>query len=99
MDEFKDQVPQWTTFLVGYFEGCQSTKYWICTEQDLNAMYNRCHNEIMVWCNAQITDEPTAKHPRVDKISTKRAEKETKVEVLGKELKEWNSDKMELSEP
>ena len=99
MDEFKDQVPQSTAFSVGYFEGRQSTKYWICTEQDSNAMYNHCHNEIMLWCDGHITDEPTAKRPRSEGASTKREEKETKVDILATELKERNCDKMELTEP
>jgi len=99
MDEFKDHIPQSTAFSVGYFEGRQSTKYWICIEQYLIAMYNRCHNEIMLWCNGHIADKPSAKRPRAEGINTKREEKETRVEVLAKELKEQNSDKMELTEP
>jgi len=75
IDEFKDQVPQSTAFSVGYFKGRHSTKYWICTEQDLNAMYNHCHNEIMLWCDGHITDESTAKCPRSEGACTKREEK------------------------
>ena len=99
MDEFKHQVPESTAFSVGYFEGRQSTKYWICTEQDLNAMYNHCHSEIMLWCDGCSADEPAAKRPRPEGITTKQEEKEAKVEALAKELKERNADKMELTEP
>ena len=67
----KDQVPQSTAILVSYFEGLQFTKYWICTEIDLNAMCNCCHNEIMLWCNDHIADDPTAMCPRAEGISTK----------------------------
>ena len=98
MDEFKDQVPQSTVFSFGYFEGRQSTKYWICTEQDLNAMYNRCHNEIMLWCDGHTTDVPTAKRSRPEGINTNEKRKKQRLRYW-QELKERNADKMELTEP
>lgn len=86
MDEFKEQVPQSTSFSIGYFEGHQSAKYWIYTEE---VMYNHCSNEIMLWCDGQTGDEPSSdKHQRTDGFTTKREEKEQKVEELAKELKE-----------
>ena len=64
MDEFKDQAPQSTALLVRYFEGCQHTKYWICTEQDLSGLCNHHHNEILLWCDGHIADEQTTEHSR-----------------------------------
>lgn len=97
MEEFKEQVPQLITFSISYFEGHQSAKYWIYTE-DLSAMYSHCGTEIMLWCDGQTGDEPpSAKRQRTDGVVTKREEKEQKVEELAKELKERN-ESMELSE-
>ena len=88
MKEFREQVPQSITFSIGYFEGRQSAKHWIYTEEDLTAMYGRCGNEIM-WCDGQTGDEPSsAKRQKTDGFVTKREEKEQKVEELAKELKE-----------
>ena len=36
--EFKELIRQMLDFLVGYFIGKQSTKYWIMCEEDLNAI-------------------------------------------------------------
>ena len=40
MEEFEDQVPPTTHFSVGYFEGWQSTKKWLASQDDLTAMYS-----------------------------------------------------------
>ena len=94
-----DDVTTGTTFLIGYFEGRQSTKHWIYTEEDLKAMYGRCGIEIMLWCDGQSGDESlSAKHQKIDGFVTKREEKEQKVEELAKELKERNEVSMELSD-
>ena len=42
MEEFQEQVPETVSFNVGYFEGHQSAKKWICSQEDLEAMYNVC---------------------------------------------------------
>ena len=96
----KDQLPQSTAFLVEYFEGLQFTKYWICTEKDLNAMWNRCNNEIILCCGAKATLLMIQLlYVQEQKGSTQNRGKRNKVEVLAKELKEQNCDKMELTEP
>ena len=38
MEKLGDQVPETINFNIGYFEGRQSKKRWLCC-QDLNAMY------------------------------------------------------------
>ena len=39
MEEFEEHMPETTKYALGYIEGRQSTKRWICCEDDLNAMY------------------------------------------------------------
>ena len=36
MEELEESIPQKTKFAVGYF--VQSTKYWLCNEEDLKAI-------------------------------------------------------------
>lgn len=47
MEELEESMPQTTKFAVGYF--LQSTKQ-ICNE-NLNALYTACDNQIMLWCD------------------------------------------------
>ena len=51
MEELEESVTQTTKFAVGYFH--QSTKHWICNEEDMNAMYATCDNHIMLWCDGR----------------------------------------------
>ena len=51
MEELEESVPQTTKFVVGYF--VQSTKHWICNEEDLNALYTACDNQITLWCDGR----------------------------------------------
>ena len=45
----------------GYLEGRQSTKRWICCEDDLHAMYiayaSCSRKEILLWCDSRDDDE------------------------------------------
>lgn len=41
MEEFEQQMLETTKFSLGYVEGRQSVKRWICCEDDLNAMYTQ----------------------------------------------------------
>ena len=54
MEEFQEQVPETVFFNVGYFEGRQSTKKWIYSQEDLETMYKVCaaKSEILLWCNS-----------------------------------------------
>ena len=38
MEEFEEQMPETTKFGIGYIEGRQSTKRWICCDDDIDAM-------------------------------------------------------------
>ena len=42
MEKFGDQVPATINFNIGYFEGRQSKKQWLCCQEDLTAMYQCC---------------------------------------------------------
>ena len=39
IEEFKEQVPSTLNSSVGYFEGRQSSKKWLVSPEDMNAMY------------------------------------------------------------
>ena len=103
MEELEESVPPTTKFAVGYF--VQSTKYWICNEEDLNALYTSCDNQITLWCDGReeqcddITPSRSLKRrKKSEEHVTKREEKEQRVEDLAKELQELHGDKLELSE-
>ena len=49
IEKLEESVPRTTKFAVGYF--VQLTKHWICNEEDLNALYTACDNQIMLWCD------------------------------------------------
>ncbi len=54
MEEFENHVPPTTRFSVGYFEGRQSTKKWLVTQEDLTATYSimRQSGKTKVFCGA-----------------------------------------------
>ena len=53
MEELEEHMPDTTKFLMGYMEGRQSTKRWICSEDDLSAMYSVYasypHRDFVLW--------------------------------------------------
>ena len=53
------EVGRSINFDIGYFEGKQSKKRWLCCQEDLKAMYKNHRNgdEIMFWCEAR-TSKP-----------------------------------------
>ena len=90
MDKFKDLVPQSTAFLVDYFEGRQSTKYWICTEPDLNAMCNHCNNEIIL-CYGVMATMLMRKLLNVQDRNESAQNESRKKQRLGYLLKNWKN--------
>lgn len=95
MDKFSDQVPDTINFNIGYFEGKQSKKRWLCCREDLEAMY-KCYNkgdEIVLWC-----DSSSPKRKRQDDTSTsasKRQTKEDEVDSTYQTLKKKHLEKYE----
>ena len=54
-ESFPERVPPHKDFHVGYFEGKASTKYWIVSEEDIQAMYNALFegDVITIWCDGR----------------------------------------------
>jgi len=95
MDELEDEVPATTRFSVGYYEGKQSTKKWIVTQEDLDAMYCTVNKDIFLWCDG--CDDSRKRQKDESPTLSKRACKETEVDGVCNELKELHSKK--YSEP
>ncbi len=100
-----EQVPETINFNLGYFEGRQSKKRWLCCQDDLDAMY-QCYKdggEITLWCDARKSNscnseqsEPGARKRKQDNpTTTKRQEKEEQVDTVYSDLKEKHGDKYE----
>ena len=53
IDEFNEHVPSSRTFQMGYFEGKQSRKHWLVTQEDINTMYSTLSLNIVLWCDAR----------------------------------------------
>ena len=97
-EELQEHVPETTKFSLGYMEGRQCTKCWICCEDDLQAMYTAyatCpHKEIMLWCDSRESDDdlPKNKRPKTGDTMTKREEMEQSVLDIAEELGEMHED-------
>jgi hypothetical protein len=108
LEEFEDVVPPNISFSIGYFYGKQSTKYWLCTKEDITAMYDsyasQPEKDIRLWCHGKsdvdFVDKQAPKRKKIaEDTRTRREEKEDRVAHLAKELKEKNSGVHDLSEP
>jgi hypothetical protein len=103
MEELEEHMPETTKFSVGYMGGRQSTKCWICCEDDLHAMYTAyasCpQKEIVLWCDSRDSDEdpPKNKRRKTGDTMTKREETEQRVVEMAEELKEMHKEKINLS--
>ena len=53
IDEFNEHVPSSSTFQMGYFEGKQSRKHWLVTQEDIDTMYSTLSLNIVLWCDAR----------------------------------------------
>lgn len=107
MEEFEEQIPETTKFGIGYIEGRQSTKRWICCDDDIAAMYTAyatCpEKEIMLWCDSRCggdnnEDNPKSKRRKTNDVSSKREENEQRVAEIADELKEQHEKKLKLNE-
>lgn len=77
-EEFYDD----NDFDVGFFEGKHSTKRWLIEDEDLNYMYSKQKSdEIHLWCDLDIViNEPPRKKKREEPVSSRREDKERKVD-------------------
>ena len=60
LDQFGAQLPTTMAFRVGYFDGHQSMKMCICTQDDLGKMYTLLvsakKREVLLWCDGRAED-------------------------------------------
>ena len=92
IEKLGDQVPNTITFDVGYYEGSQHSKIWICNNDDLEAMYHKVNpGEITLWCEGALSsteeESRSTKRNREDNDNppSKRQKKEEEVESVLKE--------------
>jgi len=101
MEEFENQVPPNTLFPVGYFEGRQSIKKWLVTQEDLLAMYSmleECQKtEVCLWCDVE---EEKSKKRKKDSSPppSKRSTKEKEIDDITAELKTLHKEE-QYSDP
>ena len=98
IEKFKDHVPNSVSFDVGYFEGQQHSKVWLCSDDDLQGMYAKYpRGEITLWCEGK--EEQSIghrKHKREESFASKRQEKEADVESVFIELQEKHGDNFDV---
>lgn len=96
METFGDHVPNTTDFNIGYYDGKQSKKPWLCCQDDVDDMYSdRDGGENTLWCDGRkniATSEQigSRKHKHV---TTKQQEKEEEVDHIFSQLKDKQRDK------
>ena len=102
IEKLCDQVPNTITFDVGFYDGQQHSKIWLCSNKDLEAMYRKHPTgEITLWCDGcTAADEDTTgrnKHKKDDSSGgpSKRQKKEEGVDSVFKELKEKHGNKFD----
>ena len=100
MDKLSAHVPDSLNFNLGYFEGKQSKKRWICCEEDITTMYEFFGpgSEILLWCDGKKSPEDEHRLPtrKRKQEMTKREEKEEEVEDTYMELKERHGDNYDI---
>ena len=99
MEKFGDQLPDTVHFSIGYFEGRQSKKRWLCCQDDLEAMYKYFGNgaEVTLWCDAKSVPKDkeqmnARKRKPGNTCPSKRQEKEEEVDTIFLDLKAKHSD-------
>ena len=81
IDEFKDQVPACADFDVGYFDGNQTSKVLLATEDDMNIMYQRNFPNgglVNLWCDARVSGG--TKRKRDDGYSVEQHQRDREAE-------------------
>ena len=98
IEKFKDHVPNSVSFDVGYFEGQQHSKVWLCSDDDLQGMYAKYpRGEITLWCEGK--EEQSIGHrkrKREESFASKRQEKEADVKSVFIELQEKHGDNFDV---
>ena len=87
IEKFGEQVPNSISFNVGYYEGQQHSKIWLCSQKDLETMYQKYPSgEIVLWCDGAESDSGN-KRKREDSSATASSKREDEVESVFVELK------------
>ena len=89
---FGYQIPNNLTFDVGYYEGSQHSKMWLCSKDDLEAMYSKYpRGEITLWCYNNCEDDVVCNGKRKKEdccsVSSKRQKREDSVDIEFEKLK------------
>ena len=98
MEKLGDHVPETINFSVGYFEGKQSKKRWLCCQEDLESMYRTHKNgdEITLWCEAKTNSYKRKKDDDDVPCTSKTQGKEAEVDSVFSELKRKHHDNYEV---
>lgn len=107
MEQFENLIPTTTTFNVGYFDGRQSEKRWICDKDDLEAMYSSPSllgkKDIVLWCDGRSEDgdldNSRKKRARCNSPITGREDREAEIDELVHELREKHDENQSYTEP
>ena len=100
IESLGDQVPKTVTVDLGYYEGQEHSKMWLCSDSDLEAMYHKFPTGVItLWCDGCLptTRDECNKRKRDDTCtsSSKRQNKEKEVDMLFQELKEKHGSKFD----
>ena len=103
MEKMDKHVPDTVHFSIGYYQGRQSKKRWLCCHDDLLVMYecNKEGGEISLWCDgrkptsADGDDEQPATNSRKRKqaSASTRHDKEDRVDNIFMDLKEQHGER------
>lgn len=100
METLRDQVPKTINYNLGYFEGRQSKKRWLFSQDDLSAMYQcfKDGGEITLWCDArnpvsEQSESSVRKRKQDHPTISQRQEKEEQVDTVYSDLKEKHGNK------
>ncbi len=101
IEKLGDQVPNTITFDIGYYDGQAHSKIWLCSHNDLEAMYRKHPTrEITLWCDGCMSEEEAVVHgkrKRADSSTgtSKRQKKEEEVDSVFEELKETHGSRFD----
>ena len=92
IEEFGEQVPNNLDFTVGFYDGSQQAKVWLCTTDDLTSMYSKYPSggSLSLWCDGK---SDVKRKREVDSTTAYRHQKEEEADAVYKELQEKHSTK------
>lgn len=88
--ELKDELS--SDIEVGYYEGRQSSKVWIVSNKDLNAMYSKFASEVLFWVQSVEEENNDSDDNENQRKKTRRQEKEEEVEAVFQNLQKKHGE-------